>query len=77
LGSSQARGSYEQSAAAATLLAANVTCVNLAGVATFLAQRVSPRDWDDAERAKRTGRLAITMWASTLAVLVALILFAW
>lgn len=70
-------GFFAESAAAATLLATNVTCVNLAGVATFLVRRVSPRDWADAERARRTGRMAITMWASTLALLIALIVFAW
>ncbi|WP_405283979.1 TIGR00341 family protein [Gaopeijia maritima] len=63
--------------AAATLVATNVTCVNLAGVATFLVRRVGPRDWWEAERARRASRIAIGLWVALLLALVALILFAW
>lgn len=70
-------GFAAESLAAAVLLATNVTCVNLAGVATFLARRVVPRDWAETERAKKTTRLAIAMWAAALAALIALMVFAW
>jgi uncharacterized hydrophobic protein (TIGR00341 family) len=56
------------------LLVANVVCVNLAGVVTFLAQGVRPRTWWEAERARRATRLAMTIWA-TLLTLLALTLF--
>jgi uncharacterized hydrophobic protein (TIGR00341 family) len=59
------------------LLITNVTCVNLAGVVTFLAQKVRPRTWWDSERAKKATRLAITSWLAMLAVLLFVILFAW
>jgi uncharacterized hydrophobic protein (TIGR00341 family) len=54
------------------LMLTNVTCVNLAAVATFLLQRVRPRNWWEARRAKRATRIAVTSWILMLAVLVAL-----
>jgi len=58
------------------LVVTNVTCVNLAGVAMFLAQKVRPRTWWDAERARRATRLAIASWLFALAVLATAILLA-
>lgn len=60
----------------ALLVVTNVTCVNLAGVAMFLAQKVRPRSWWDAERARRATRLAIASWLLALALLAAAILLA-
>ena len=54
----------------------NIVCVNLAGVATFLWQRVNPRHWWEADRAKRMVRVASAVWLALLALLVALILAA-
>ena len=62
---------------AAALLVTNVACVNLAGVVTFLAQRVRPRRWWEAERARRATRVSITIWLVVLAVLVAAMLLFW
>jgi uncharacterized hydrophobic protein (TIGR00341 family) len=56
------------------LVVANVVCVNLAGVSTFLLQGVRPRTWWEAERARRSSRAAMILWASALAML-ALTLF--
>jgi hypothetical protein len=70
-------GFTTEALAAATLLVTNITCVNLAGVATFLAQRVAPREWWEAERARKTALVAMGTWVSMLTVLVLLILFAW
>lgn len=70
-------GMAPEALAAATLVATNVTCVNLAGVATFLARRVGPREWWEAERARTTTRIAMGLWVTLLAALVLLILFAW
>lgn len=70
-------GYGSQALAAATLVATNVTCVNLAGVATFLARRVTPRDWWEVRRARTTTLWAIGTWIGLLALLVALMLFAW
>jgi len=59
---------------AVMLLLTNVICVNLAAVATFLAQRVRPRTWWEAHRAKRATRLAVAAWVVMLAVLTGLLL---
>ena len=62
-------------AAGALILAlTNATCVNLAAVATFFVQKVRPRTWWEAERAKRATRLAVTTWIAMLVVLLGLIL---
>jgi len=56
------------------LLLTNVTCINLAAVATFLVQRVRPRTWWEAERAKSATRIALAIWIVMLAILLCLIL---
>lgn len=68
-------GYWSLSLGAFILVITNVTCINLAGVATFLAQRVRPRTWWEAERAKRATQLAIGSWLGMLAVLAAAIYF--
>ena len=59
---------------ALTLLLTNVTCINLAAVATFLLQKVRPRTWWEADRAGRATRLAVATWILMLTVLLALML---
>lgn len=54
----------------------NIVCVNLAGVATFRWQRVNPRHWWKADRAKRMVRVSSAIWLALLVLLVALILAA-
>ena len=58
---------------ALALVLANVSCVNLAAVATFLVQRVRPRTWWEEDRAKRATRIAVATWVAMLAILIALI----
>lgn len=67
-------GHWPQAAGAGLLLATNVICVNLAGVTTFLVQRISPRTWWEAERARRGARLALITWCTVLIVLIGIIL---
>lgn len=55
------------------LFAANVICINLAGVVTFLYQGVRPRVWWDQNRAARMVRRAVTIWVVLLVILVGLI----
>lgn len=55
------------------LVATNVTCVNLAGVVTFLAQRVRPRTWWKAKKAKKANRISVAIWLGMLIILVAII----
>jgi uncharacterized hydrophobic protein (TIGR00341 family) len=56
------------------LLATNVICLNLAGVATFVAKGVRPRTWWEAERARTAVRRAGITWG---ALLLALIVMLW
>lgn len=56
------------------LVLVNFTCVSLAAVGTFLARRIRPRTWWEAEEAKKATRLAVVWWIVLLGVLVGLIL---
>ncbi|WP_417390800.1 TIGR00341 family protein [Gimesia sp.] len=51
------------------LTMSNLICINLAGVATFLVQGVRPRNWWEAERAKKATWRAILVWVALLAIL--------
>lgn len=52
------------------LFLTNIICINLAGVATFLLQGVSPRTWWEAKKAKKATRKSLVYWVVTLALLV-------
>jgi len=58
------------------LLLTNVICVNLAAVATFIIQGVRPRKWYEAEQAKKTNKIALSIWISLTIVLGLIIYFA-
>ncbi len=55
---------------------ANVICVNLAGVVTFLAQGVRPVTWWEADRARRATTMAILSWTVGLILLLVVVRFA-
>ncbi len=69
-------GHWLQASSALMLLVANIASVNLAAMATFAIQRIQPRRWWEAEKAKKARRIAIAAWAVTLAVLAVIIAFA-
>lgn len=50
-------GMWDESRGALILLLANVVCVNLAAVLTFLAQAITPRNWWDVRRSRRVVRV--------------------
>ena len=52
------------------LTAANVICVNLAGVATFVWQGVRPLSWWEKSKAKKASRNAAITWAILVVILV-------
>jgi uncharacterized membrane protein len=68
-------GYWEMASGALILFLINLICINLAGVVTFLAQGIRPLTWWEADRAKRSTRIAIFLWTALLAVLAVLILF--
>jgi len=63
-------GHYEGAFGAFLLTAANVVCINLAGVLTFLAQGIRPRSWWQAEYVRRKVRIAVMFWISLVLLLV-------
>jgi len=67
-------GQWNLALGAGLIFAANLICINLAGVTTFLVQGVRPRKWWDKEDAKTATRKAITIWMISLLILIALIL---
>jgi uncharacterized hydrophobic protein (TIGR00341 family) len=67
-------GSFRLAVEPFQLTAANVICVNLAGVITFVAQGIRPHRWWEADRARRAVRVAIALWTVTLVLLLAVAL---
>ena len=67
-------GEYHLAIGAFLLFLTNIICINLAGVSTFLLQGVSPRNWWEANRAKKASRKTMVIWIITLSSLVVVIL---
>jgi uncharacterized hydrophobic protein (TIGR00341 family) len=67
-------GEWSAASGALVLTLTNVTCVNLAAMAAFYWQEVSPRTYWEADRAKRALRRAAVGWAVLLALLIGLLL---
>lgn len=63
-------GHLRDSTGAFVLLGINLIAVNLAGVATFLAQGIQPLFWSEAERARRAARRALLLWSVLLLALI-------
>lgn len=59
---------------AALLLLANLICINLAGVVTFLLQGLTPGVWAEKSRARKATLSALVLWLAMLALLVVVIL---
>ena len=68
-------GLWAPAVGAGLLTLTNLTAINLAGVATFLAQRVTPRRWWEEQRARKARRIALVTWVILLAVLVAMMIW--
>lgn len=67
-------GDLQLAGGALLLVLTNVVCLNLAAILTFLAQRIRPRTWWEAEKAKKATRRAVASWMALLVLLVVLIL---
>jgi len=59
---------------AALLLEVNIVCVLLSAMTVFLLKGVRPRTWLERTKAKQSLAISITLWASLLLILVAVIL---
>lgn len=69
-------GQWALAYGALLLLITNLICINLSGVAIFLAQGIRPLSWWEAEKASRATRKAIIAWAAILLILGILIVLA-
>ena len=67
-------GLWTEALPAFLLLMVNFVCINLAGVSTFVALKVRPRTWWEADRAKKDSRLVMMLWVLLLLILILLIL---
>ncbi len=74
LGMLAGSGQTELAGGAALLLAVNLVCVLLAAKVVFLLKGVKPRTWLERARAKQSMAVYLTLWATLLLVLVAVIL---
>ncbi|HUT27807.1 MAG TPA: TIGR00341 family protein [Methanomassiliicoccales archaeon] len=71
LGSGQFNLAYET----LLLFMTNFICVNLAGVAVFVAQGVKPSHWWHAALAKKSVSYALLVWVALLIIMIILLLF--
>jgi len=68
---------YMQGAVGAVVLVGiNVACINLAAVGTFLIQRVRPRSFWEADRARKAVKIAVGSWLLLLLLLVVMLILA-
>ena len=67
-------GEWLLSSGAFLLVAANVICVNIAGVATFALQGVRPRTWWEAEKAKKATVKASVIYILLLLALITILI---
>ncbi len=63
------------SLSALTLFLINLICINLAGVVTFFFQGIQPREWWEADKAKRASHQAMIIWIILLTILATVIVY--
>jgi len=66
-------GRFDAATGAFMLVFANVVCINLAGVGTFLTQGVRPRSFWEEARQRRATRVALAIWIGLLLTLAAIL----
>ena len=62
-------GHVKEALGAFSLYAANVICINLSGVATFLVCGIRPTTWWEAQKAKKAQKIAMVIWTILFLVL--------
>ncbi len=68
-------GQFLPAMGALMLFSANLICVNLAGVITFILQGVRPRTWWEADQAKKATAKASIVWGGLLLALIIIVYF--
>jgi uncharacterized membrane protein len=51
------------------LFVANIVCLNLAGIATFMIAGIRPTLWREAKKAKKQTKRALVVWSILLCIL--------
>lgn len=74
LGLMLASGQPQLAFGAALLLAVNIVCVLLSAMTVFLLKGVKPRTWLERSKARQSLAISISLWATLLLILVAVIL---
>lgn len=64
-------GFWTAALSAFLLFSANLICINLAGIVTFIAQGIKPRIWQDSVKAKIVSALTVTILILTLIIIIA------
>jgi uncharacterized hydrophobic protein (TIGR00341 family) len=64
-------GHWQSAAGAALLYSTNIAAVNLAAMTVFLGRGLTPRQWWEKNRAKRTATVFMVLWIVILAALAA------
>ncbi len=70
-------GQWKLAGGAIAMAITNIVCINLSATAVFLIQGVRPNAWWDKDRARSATNRALVIWTGLLAVLAALIAWAW
>ncbi len=60
---------------AAALFLINLICINLSGVVTFRIEGILPKDWWQADKAKKMSRTALIVWIVLLSILTVMIYY--
>lgn len=68
-------GYWQASIRSMLLFAANVICINLAGVLTFIVQGIRPLTWWEEKRARKSRIIAISIWVSVLTALIIVLIY--
>ncbi len=68
-------GHVYMSIGAFSLFFVNLIGINLAGVVTFVAQGIRPREWWAADKAKKASHQAIVIWITLLLLLIVMIIY--
>ncbi|MFO7990952.1 MAG: TIGR00341 family protein [Thermoplasmata archaeon] len=68
-------GYISMAVGALILFLIHLISINLSGVLTFLVQGIEPREWWEADKAKKSTRIAVIIWISLLAVLIGIIIY--
>jgi uncharacterized hydrophobic protein (TIGR00341 family) len=68
-------GYWLNATGALLLVFVNIVSINLSGVITFILKGIQPKNWWEAESAKKAVRIAITVWLILLLLLGVIIFF--